>query len=515
MWYKHNNQFQTNTYTKGVFLLKTLNLTLDNSTKKLYLQIAFAIRHAIENENVVPTEKLPSARTLAEQLSVNRHTVMAAYNELVAQGWVEAQFRQGYRVAKSLPIFSSKHVVQKLNSKHNQDQEKQIHQHAWRIVKANDSVPSLPACQYLYNFAGGNPDIDLFPFNEFRGFMNEALNRPNKKELNYGDNNGFSPFIHEVSTYLRRVRSITNKEIIVVNGTQEALYIIAQVLIKTGDKVAVESLGYQPAWNAFKNSGAELIAVKQTDQGIDIEHLEQLIKKQKIRLLYLTPLHQYPTTTTLAMSKRKRIYQLAQQYNFPIIEDDYDHEFHYNSQPLAPMAANDPAGLVIYLSSFSKIMFPGIRLGIIAVDKSLVRHIVNYRALLNHKVNVVLQDAVARWMKDGGFERHVRKATRHYQKRRQCMVALMTEFINEGIIIQFSIPAGGMALWVNVGSNAQEIAELAKQQDIYLLAEHAFHLDKKNDQDKFIRLGFAGQNEHKIKQGLAALKSVIKSVVNK
>ena len=489
--------------------MKTLNLTLDNSTKKLYLQIAFAIRHAIENKNVVPTEKLPSARTLAEQLSVNRHTVMAAYNELVAQGWVEARFRKGYSVAAILPLFSSQQNTQNQNQNQNQDQENLTIKHIWRLAKSNNDKTLPTASQYEFNFAGGNPDISLFPFNEFRGFMNQALSRPDIKELNYGHNNGFTPFIKEVSTYLRRVRSITNKEIIVVNGTQEALYILSQVLIKTGDKIAVESLGYQPAWNAFKNAGAQLIAVKQTEQGIDITHLEQLIKTHQIRLLYLTPLHQYPTTTTLAMSIRKRIYQLAQQYNFPIIEDDFDHEFHYNSQPLAPMATNDPAGLVIYLSSFSKIMFPGIRLGIIAVDKSLAKAIVNYRALLNHKVNVLLQDAVARWMKDGGFERHLRKATRHYQKRRQCMVNLLTQFIDEGLNIEFSIPAGGMALWVNVGGNAQKIAELAKQQGIYLLAEHAFHLDQNNNQDKYIRLGFAGQNEQQLKQGLLRLKSIL------
>ncbi|PKG37412.1 MocR-like pyridoxine biosynthesis transcription factor PdxR [Psychromonas sp. Urea-02u-13] len=482
--------------------MKMLNLTLDNSNQKLYLKIAHAIRSAINNGNVVSTEKLPSTRSLAEQLSVNRHTVMAAYNELVAQGWVETQQRQGYRVAENLPIFSSTAA--------NKQKETMTHQHQWRLVKANNSVTPAAASRYQFNFAGGNPDIDLFPFNEFKSFMNDALNRPDIHELNYGDNMGFGPFIKQVSTYLRRVRSINNKQIIVVNGTQEALYILSQVLIKHGDKVAVESLGYQPAWSAFENAGAQLIAVKQTDHGIDVDHLEQLIQAHTIRLLYLTPLHQYPTTTTLAMSKRQRIYQLAQQYNIAIIEDDYDHEFHYNSQPLAPMAANDPSGLVIYLSSFSKIMFPGIRLGIIAVDQSLCQHIVNYRAIINHKVNVPLQDALARWMQDGGFERHLRKATRRYQKRRQCMVELLNEFIDEGLNISFSIPAGGMALWVNIGGNAQHVAQLAKQQSIFLLAENAFHLDKNNDQDKYIRLGFAGQDEQKIRQGLLLLKSLLK-----
>jgi len=481
--------------------MKTLNLTLEDTQTKLYLKIAHAIRDAIKSGIVIPKEKLPSARTLAEQLSVNRHTVMAAYNELVAQGWVETKQRQGYRVAKILPVYR---VLTSKNAN-----IKKADKHAWRIMKPSQDAFSRPAHDYSFNFAGGNPDIELFPFNEFRGFINEALNRPAIKELNYGDNGGFHPFIKEVSTYLRRVRSITDKEIIVVNGTQEALYIISQVLLKPGDKVAVENLGYRPAWAALCNAGAELVGIKQTEQGIDVDDFESLIKQHKIRLLYLTPLHQYPTTTTLSVEKRVRIYQLAQQYNIPIIEDDYDHEFHYNSQPLPPMAANDPSGLVIYLSSFSKIMFPGIRLGIIAVDKSLARNLVSYRTIMNHKANVLLQDAVARWMKDGGFERHLRKSTRRYQRRRKCMVDILNSFIDEGLSLEFVIPKGGMALWVNVGNRAEEIAELAKSNGIFLLAESAFHLNHQNNENKFIRLGFAGQSEEKIKQGLLLLKPLL------
>jgi len=481
--------------------VKTLNLTLDDCQQKLYLKIADAIRIAISNNTVAAAEKLPSARTLAEQLSVNRHTVMAAYNELVAQGWVETKERQGYSVATSLPICHSS-----TGDNHGQDNSPQ---HQWRLIKQHQSQFQRPAGQYPFNFAGGNPDITLFPFNEFKGYMNDALNRPAIHELNYGENHGLPPFIEEVSTYLRRVRSITDKEIIVVNGTQEALYIIAQILLTTGDKVAVEGLGYRPAWLALRNAGAELISVKQTNQGIDVDHLEQLITEHKIRLLYLTPLHQYPTTTTLPVAQRMKIYQLAQQHNIPIIEDDYDHEFHYDSQPLAPMAANDPSGLVIYLSSFSKIMFPGIRLGIVAVDKSLASHIVGYRTLMNHKANVVLQDAIARWMKDGAFERHLRKATRIYQKRRKCMVEQLNSFKEQGVNIEFTIPPGGMALWVNVGNNAQHIAHLAREKGIFLLAENAFHLEENQDKDQFIRLGFAGQNEEKIVQGLALLKPLL------
>lgn len=481
--------------------MKALTLDIEDSQEKLYLKITKAIITAIKTETVVCQERLPSARVLAAQLSVNRHTVMAAYSELVAQGWVETEQRKGYTVAKVLPIYSS--LTSKGKEKANN------HRHEWRIAKPCQHSFSRPAHDYQYNFAGGNPDIELFPFDEFRGFVNDALRKPAINELNYGENDGFQPFVEEVSTYLRRVRAITDRKIIVVNGTQEALYIISQVLLTAGDKVAVENLGYRPAWQALENAGAELVGIKQTPQGIDVDDLARAIKQHKIRLLYLTPLHQYPTTTTMPAAKRAQVYQLAQQHNIAIIEDDYDHEFHYNSQPLPPMAANDPTGLVIYISSFSKIMFPSIRLGVIAVDKTLAPHLVSYRTLMNHKANVFLQDAVARWMKDGGFERHLRKSTRRYQKRRTCMVKLLNSFIDDGINIEFTMPKGGMALWINIGKNAQQLADLAKSKGIFLLAESAFHLDQNNNDNKFIRLGFAGQNEDYITQGLLSLKSLL------
>lgn len=492
--------------------MKTLNLTISKNHKKHYLNIAETLRNAIKTRKIMPSEKLPSARVLAQQLQVNRHTIMAAYQELVSQGWAESTQRKGYFVVETLPIEHSRSGKCSSTSLGELCQKHFPRSHTWRVIKHNDLHSEKPASQYRYNFAGGNPDISAFPFRDFKSYMNDALNKPAISELNYGDNNGYPHFIKEMKTYLRKVRSIVDKEIIVMNGTQEALYVLSQILLSPGDKVAVESLGYKPAWNAFKNTGAQLIGVKQTNQGIDVEHLSVLFQKHKIRLLYLTPLHQYPTTTTLPISERMKIYQLAQQYNVPIIEDDYDHEFHYQSQPLAPMAADDPSGLVIYLSSFSKIMFPGGRLGVIAVNKALAPHIVNYRTLINHKANVILQDAVARWMKDGAFERHLRKATRLYKTRREFMVRMLNTFKEEGLKIDFTLPAGGMALWVNVGKNAKKLSLLAREKDVFLLAEDAFHLDEQNNEDKYIRLGFSGQSEESMEKGLLLIKTLLQQI---
>ena len=167
------------------------------------------------------------------------------------------------------------------------------------------------------------------------------------------------------------------------------------------------------------------------------ESLEQIINQYSVKLIYLPPLHQYPTTVTLPVSRRMAIYKIAARHNIAIIEDDYDHEFHYRWQPLAPMAANDPRGQIIYLSTFSKIMFPGIRIGFIAVDKSLAQATVNYRTLINHKVSTPLQDAVARWMVSGDFERYLRKITKCYQNRSDLMCTELNKYLTLGKIDSF------------------------------------------------------------------------------
>ncbi len=487
--------------------MKELSLQLESSTKAIYLKIASALRQAIKSKQLEVGELLPSARKLAEQLKTNRHTVMAAYQELIAQGWVESVERKGYRVSVLLPIESSRILPKQ--------QQDKIARFQWQLnpkITNNSSTKRKKLTHdYKYNFAGGMPDICAFPFKSFKSYFSDCLARPDIKGLNYGHNAGNENFIEQVTTYLRRVRSITNKEIISVNGSQEALYLIAQLFLKTGDKVAVEPLGYRPAWNAFSTTGAQLVAIKQHSKGIDIAHLTKIFSDQKIKLIYLTPLHQYPTTVTISINERMAIYKLAAEHNVIIVEDDYDHEFHYKSQPLAPMAADDPLGLVIYLSTFSKIMFPGARIGFMAVSKAIAPAIIDYRTIINHKPNVLMQDAIGRWMQDGAFERHLRKMTKLYHQRRDHLVAFLQSYQQKGSPIKYHLPDGGMALWLDVGGNADAIEAYGETHDIYLLSEQHFHLDEKNNKNRFIRIGFAGLDSKKLTEGLTLLFSFFHS----
>lgn len=478
--------------------MKQLILDIKPSGQAMYIRLSRAIREAIKTSQLQPDEQLPSARILAEQLSVNRHTIMAAYQELIAEGWIESRQRQGYFVMSTLPVETSTFVA--TGSKHKNAFD-------WRLVRGRTAPRQVRSASCDYNFSGGCPDISLFPFKSFAGYLNDAMKRPDLKALNYGCNEGFAPFITQIEIYLRRARSLTNKKIIIVNGSQEALFLLSQLLLKPGDAVAVEKLGYLPAWQVFRDSGADLVGIKQDKFGIDPDHLEAMAKKHQLRLIYLTPLHQYPTTVTLPVSRRMQIYAIAAKYQIPIIEDDYDHEFHYRCQPLAPMAADDPNGLVIYLSTFSKIMFPGIRMGFIAADTVLADALVNYRTLTNHKPNVVVQDAIARWMADGAFERQLRKLTRSYEKRRDCMASLLAGYQQKGLALDYSVPDGGMAMWIKTETDAQLLAQNALNKGVFIQTEDDFHLCPSDSQNRFIRLGFAGMDEAHIEHGLALLFS--------
>ena len=470
--------------------------------KAKYLQISDALRAAIKDGLVKSNKQLPSARQLALELSSNRHTIMAAFDELIAEGWIESKQRRGYFVADVLPVISSRYTTKHPNE--------QVEHFSWQFRKQTVQRYQRSAADYRYNFAGGTPDISLFPFQEFKGFVNDALSRPDLASLNYGNNAGHPALIEQISCYLRRARALNNRKIVVVNGSQEALYVLSHLLLNEQDSVAIEAMGYAPAWNSFKSAGANLIPIAQDDKGMLPDSLSQAIEQQvtnknPIKLIYLTPLHQYPTTVTLPIARRQAIYSIASDHNIAIIEDDYDHEFHYRCQPLAPMASDDPRGLVIYLSTFSKIMFPGARIGFMALDAILAEAVVNYKTIINHKVSVVMQDAIARWMQSGAFERYLRKVTKTYQQRRDFMVVKLQEYQRNGRVVSFTIPDGGMAIWIQIDHSAKQLKDWAEKQDIYLQAEHQFSVTAQLNDDRFIRLGFAGMDCNLIENGLERL----------
>lgn len=489
--------------------MRDLILSVPDDERPVYLRIAEGLRATIQAGRVQPGERLPSTRVLSKKLGVHRHTVSAAMDELVAEGWLKAEARRSHQVSEVLPSQFFKPAKDRRPSL-----ERKIE---WRFARevapfGDGCAPKQPH-RYRYLFEGGQPDLRLFPFDEFRGCLNDSLRNSPASRTGYGSPAGDPYFVERLQVYLGHMRALTGRPIIVTHGTQEGVFLVAQLLIKPGDKVAVEEIGYKAAWDTFRAAGGELVPVRVDKGGVDPDSLEAAIKKHRVRLIYLTPHHQYPTTATLCPGRRLQIYELANRYQIPIFEDDYDHEFHYRCQPIAPLASNDPSELVIYASTLSKVMCPSMRIGFMAVPELLYERLVNLRALVTRQNSAFLQDAVARWMDNGGFERHLRRMRRAYMERRDTLIEMLQQGVEQGLPLTWEVPDGGMALWLNSGVDSDAATRKASELGVFAMPESAYHLEDRGP-GTHIRLGFASQNPQEIKAGMRLLNKAIASVAD-
>jgi len=453
-----------------------------------YLQIVSIIRNSIEQGQLLKNEKLPSSRVMAIRFSVGRQTLINALNELIAQGWIVSKQRVGYFVAEQLPV---SHNYQLPASSKTPTID-------WHFNDRCEMLFSELNKEYQYNFVAGTPDINSFPFTEFKRFFAQVMNYPLSSDFNYGNAAGQPQLLSSMADYLRRSRNITARPLLISNGSQDAIYMVSRLLLGVGDYVAVDQLGYQPAWSAFKESGASLVKIANDDQGLDPDILAKELANKRIRLIYLTPQYQYPTTVTLSKERRNKIYLLAVKYGVPILEDDYDHEYHYQSQPLPPMASEDPAELVIYIGTLSKILYPGVRIGFISAPLPVHQALLKLRQTMSHKNESMFQRALALWMLDGGFERHLSRSSQLYKKRLANTDNILRQIqqsnINDKINLEYHLPAGGLGLWLRIDVDCKLLTNIARSQGILIQDQSCFS-DTKIMSSSYLRLGFARQSE--------------------
>lgn len=474
--------------------MKELMIELPKGAQPKYIRLADALRVAIRNGRIKPGEILPSSREMARSLRFHRHTVMAALAELESEGWVESREKMHYQVMRTLPekYLKPRRVVQR------EFEKKEIPLSLARSLGIGDYKP-VP--DHKHAFPSGFPDPRLFPLREFKSHFYDALKK--RDLLIYGDPQGEEFLRAEVEAYIRHLRGVGGREIVITNGSQEAIFFLAQLLVKPGELVAVEALGYPPAFEALRFAGAKLLPIRVDEEGLVVEDLERHLKTKKIRLLYITPLHQYPTTVTLSAARRLRLYEVACRHGIRILEDDYDHEFHFQSQPIAPLASFDPAEIVLYVSTFSKIMFPSARIGFMAVNSALAKEAAKLKRISSRQNEPLMQETLARWMQSGGFERHLRRMRRAYSERIDAMLADLADWQRVHPQISWIVPDGGMALWLDVGMNADRAGALATEAGVLLVPESRFRLDGKTG--THLRLGFSGQTPAENRAGLKAL----------
>jgi GntR family transcriptional regulator/MocR family aminotransferase len=462
-----------------------------------FLQIARSLAADIQRGRLRPGDRLPGSRQLAASIKVHRNTVLAAVAELVAEGWIETAPGLGTFVTRALPDGRGRPFSRRLGTR------------ARVPACVAFSLPEPPAAyrppilpRGTLNLSNGAPDLRLVPARAIGRAYRRVLAQKGADLLAYGDPEGHPVLRSELASMLASTRglSVDRDDVLVTRGSQMALALAARALVRPGDVVAVEEFGYRPAWEAFRAAGATVVPVAIDGDGIDVDALRRLATRTTIRAVYVTPHHQYPTTVTLKAARRMALLALARDERLAIIEDDYDHEFHFDGRPVLPMASADHAGVVVYIGTLSKILAPGLRLGYIVAPPAVLRSAAAIRSLLDIQGDLATEAAIATLFEDGELQRHVARVRRIYANRREILSTSLRRAFGDGI--EFTLAGGGMALWVRVrmSVDVDEWARRSVERGVSWYAGRRYAFDGQSK--PFARFSFAWLNERELPEAV-------------
>lgn len=437
----------------------------------LSLQLYQALRARVLDGRLSSGTRLPASRDLAKVLALSRNSVVRAYDQLYAEGYIETRVGDGTYVSR-LPKLSTE-VSTGLYPGLSTGLSTIVHKSTEDLSSnASSSVPldrlknhhlPMPRSGPPRAFRVGVPAFDLFPFDVWAKLHAGFWRNPDPARLGYGDPAGELQLRELIAAYLRQSRGIscTAGQIVITSGAQQAITLCAQLLVQPGQAVAVENPGYRAAGHAFAIAGGQVKGVPVDAEGLDCARLEQLLD---CRVAYVTPAHQYPTGVTMSLARRLQLLAWAERSDGWIIEDDYDGEYRYSGAPLAPLAALDQQGRVLYVGTFGKIAFPALRLGYLVLPQSLVEPFSQARALAVRHSEVGTQSVMAQFMALGHFQRHIRRMRRAALSRRNVLKAgWPTTVAGLGTMPEV---AAGLHVMVPVDN-------FAREQELVVLAEAA------------------------------------------
>ena len=478
------------------------------SNQPLYLQLSKQLIDLIKENRLPSKTKLPGSRTLSDLLEVHRKTIVACYEELMLQGWIEAIPQKGTFVHSNLPELNQQHFVNesKTSSKNNTGFPFYKREHLQR------NIPKL--AENCMSLNDGISDSRLTPIDDIARIYRRITSKKDAfKHLSYGSVYGNEKLRIVLATYLNQTRGldITKDNILITRGSQNGIYIASQLLLKKGDIVIVGATNYIAADSTFQNQEATIVRVAVDEHGINTNQIEKLCKKQAVKAVYVTSHHHHPTTVTLSAERRIHLLNLSQKYHFAIIEDDYDYDFNYNHSPILPLASHDTNGNVIYIGSVCKTVAPVFRIGYLIASKTFVNEASNYRRIVDRQGDALLELTFAELIKNGDLDRHIKKVMKIYKTRRDLMCALLKEHL--AAFFHFEIPKGGMAIWLTLDAaySWKEVAETALKQGLSITDWSRYDPQKTNHNS--IRLGFATYNETEIYELIEKLKQTMRIIL--
>nr|WP_178093323.1 PLP-dependent aminotransferase family protein [Pseudomonas sp. WS 5011] len=464
-------------------------------------QLYQALRERILDGRLQSRTRLPASRDLANLLGISRNTVTRAFDQLYAEGYIEGRIGAGTYVAelsgatRPTPVPSAQAQL-----------SGSTQSAALQLLQNHHLNPPLSGPPRAFRV--GVPAFDLFPFETWARLSARFWRKPSPARLGYGDPAGDWQLRELIAAYLRNSRGLhcAPAQIIVTNGAQQAISLCAQLLVTPGARVAVENPGYRAAGHALAIAGAQLCGVAVDGEGLDTDALEEV---EGCRLVYLTSSHQYPTGVTLSLARRLQLLEWAERNNGLIIEDDYDGEYRYSGTPLAPLAALDRQGRVLYVGTFCKIAFPALRLGYLVLPPALAEAFARRRALDMRHSEIGTQAVMAEFIAAGHFQRHIRRMRTAARSRRDALLAGWPELVPG--CAPLPVVEAGLHLCVRVNSLAREreLISAAEGVGVEISALSSYWLPDSStpeNQRAGLVLGFAAVPEAQITEALEALR---------
>lgn len=484
------------------------------SAVPMYRQLYEWVRQAILTGQLATGARLPATRTLADQLGISRNTVYLAYQQLLAEGYLNSKVGYGTSVARVTP--ETLLALPSTSRERALDREDTVRSRVSRRGMSMAGLPAMPSPQVPSEpgkspaFRAGVPALDLFPYRIWAQLVTRRVRHSLQDASDNQDPAGYPPLREAIAAHIGVTRGVrcTADQVLVVSGAQAALDLAARILLDPGDLAWMEDPGYPGARGALAGAGAQLVPIPVKADGLDVRAGRE--RCPGARLAYVTPSHQFPLGVTMSLAQRLALLEWANEASAWILEDDYDSEYRFSGRPLEALQGLDSTNHVIYLGTFSKVLFPALRLGYLIVPPDLAEVFVAVRLFVDRHVPILEQMALADFITEGHFARHIRRMRTVYAQRRAALLAAVASELGE--LLEVHAPEAGMHLagWLPPGVDDAAVAQRAARCGVEVIPVSAFR------QEPMPRgglvLGYAAVNEREIRDGVHRLALAIRSM---
>lgn len=480
----------------------------------LYQQLYHALRSAILGGHLVAGSRLPATRTLARDLGVSRNTVLLAYDQLLAEGYTVGQIGSGTYVATTLPDTTlTLHSTGQAAPSRALAAALPLSAYGQRVHAAPPlPPPAAPpsAAAIRYDFRYGLPASADFPHAVWRRLLTRCARAMAPEDFGYGAPQGYLPLRQAIADYVHRARGVlcTPEQILVVNGSQQALDLVTRVLVDVDTRVVIEEPHYQGARQVFRAAGATLIPVPVDAEGLMTTRLPA--PGTAVRLAYVTPSHQFPTGAIMSLSRRLALLAWAEQTGAYVMEDDYDSEYRYEGRPVEAVQGLDRSGRVIYVGTFSKVLFPALRLGYLVLPPPLVPAVLAAKWLADRHTSTFEQAVLTAFIQEGHFERHLRRSRTRCAARRAALLAALTDCLGAQVEVSGANAGAHLLVWLRAVAATQvnALIEAAAQAGVGVYAVTPYYLAPPTRAG--LLLGYAAMTASDIGLGIRGLATVLR-----